>query len=194
VSYVDLDTFTEYVRDYVGTSDSAVHAAALLAAEELVDQYTQRSFNVASGTPSARVFTPARSHQAMLRIDDCVSVTSIVDNDNTLTAADYQLEPLNGQNRAGAFRPYEAIRRLNGTWAYSAGEALCVVTADWGWEAVPSAVVEATKITGRDILQQRNTTSGVAGFDQFGAVAVRLNPIAMTLLAPLRHVEAFGIA
>ena len=40
---------------------------------------------------------------------------------------------------------------------------------------------------------RRDGHAAIAGFDQFGAVRVRANPIAESLLGRLRRAEAFGI-
>ncbi len=192
-NYVTEELFADYVRDHVGTADLSVRAAALLAAESTVNEFCQRSFAVALGTPSTRYFTPKNVDQLVVRIHDCVSVTSIVDDTATVAAADYQLEPVNAVSWSGEACPYEQVRRLNSYWAFSAGEALVAITADWGWSAVPDAVVEATKIIGRDILMQRNVTNGVAGFDSMGVVRVRMNAIAQDMLTPYRRAEAFGL-
>jgi len=42
-------------------------------------------------------------------------------------------------------------------------------------------------------LQQRNNNSGVAGFGEYGAIRVRMNPIAIDLLQPYQRAEAFGL-
>ena len=192
-NYVTEELFADYVRDHVGTADLSVRSAALLAAESTVNEYCQRTFAVASGTPSTRYYSPNGLDMSVVRIHDCVEVTTIVDDTATVAAADYQLEPRNAVSWTGEARPYEQVRRLNSYWTYSSGEALVAVTADWGWTAVPDAIVEATKIIGRDILMQRNVTNGVAGFDGMGVVRVRMNAIAADLLAPFRRVEAFGL-
>lgn len=193
MAYVDDDEFAEYVRDQVGTVNATVRTRALRAAEQMCDLYCMRTFTVASGTPAARLFAAPTPALRILRIFDCVSITSVVDN--TVTVTDYQPEPIGGRNALGVTVPYEDLRRLDACWSYSSdGEALITVTADWGWLAVPAQVTEATMILAKDILQQRNNNSGVAGFGEFGAVRVRMNPLVSDMLNPLRRIEAFGVA
>lgn len=58
------------------------------------------------------------------------------------------------------------------------------VIARWGWAAVPEAVKTACKITASDLSKLKDAPFGVAGFDQYGAVRVRANPIVMRTLGP----------
>lgn len=193
MSIVLLDDFKEYVRDQVSVDD-AVLQAALDGAATSIGDYLKRQIAVASGTPSARSYSPRPGATDILRIHDCVSVTSVADYGSTLATTEYQLEPIDGIDWAGQARPYEQIRRYSAAWTYDRGFARIAVTADWGWEAIPATVVEAHKILAKDFLQQRNNNSGVAGFGEFGAVRVRENPMVAKMLNPLRRAEAFGIA
>lgn len=192
MAYVLLDEFKDYIRDQVSVDD-AVSQAALTAAEVMINDFCQRSFDVA-GASSTRSYTPPSGECAVLRIHDCTSITSITEWGSTLAAASYQAEPVGLLTWTGAARPYEQVRRYGAPWAYDYGKAQIVVTATWGWSATPASVTEATKIIAKDILQQRNNNSGVAGFGEFGAIRVRMNPIAIDLLKPLRRGEAFGVA
>ena len=190
--YTSYEGFAEYARDTTSAADVATANAALLAAEALVDEFCQRSFTVAT-TSSARVYTPETNESEVLRIHGCTAITSVVESGTTLTAAQYQAEPLNNLTISGMTVPYTHLRRYAGFWYYDLGRPTVTVTATWGWAAVPAAVVEATYIIGKDILQQRNNNSGIASFGDYGAVGVRMNPFALNLLRPLRRSEAFGI-
>lgn len=192
MAYVLIDEFSEYVRDQVATDDT-VKQAALSSAEEMVNEFCQRSFAVA-GAASARSYSPQRDWCETLRIHDCTSITSVVENGSTLAASTYQAEPLNQLSWSGQSQPIDQLRRIGASWYYRYGIASVVVTATWGWAATPAAVKDATKIIAKDILQQRNNNSGVAGFGEYGAIRVRMNPIAIDLLKPLQRSEAFGIA
>jgi hypothetical protein len=188
-----IDEFKDYVRDQVSVDD-AVMQAALDGAEYSAEDYCKRILSAASGTPSARSFTPRTYGATVLDIDDCVSITSVVDNGTTIAAADYQKEPVNGLDRSGHAVPYRQLRLYTGFWTYDYGFARIVVTADWGWDVTAPTAVEAIKILAKDILQQRNNNSGVAGFGEFGAIRVRENPMVARMLNPLRRSEAFGFA
>ena len=188
-----IDEFKEYVRDQVSVDD-AILQGALDGAEISARDYCKRSLDVATGTPTARSYTPKTGGLDVLRIHDCVSVTSVADYGSTLAATEYQLEPISGLDWSGEARPYEQIRRYSAAWTYDRGFARITVVADWGWEATPPTAVEAIKILGKDFLQQRNNNSGVAGFGEFGAVRVQANPMVAKMLFPLRRPEAFGLA
>lgn len=194
MAWVDLDQFRAYARDST-VADDALYTIALNGGHRSVGDYCKRWFDVASGTPSARSYAPASRTSQVLRIHDCVEVTSVVDDGCDLrVAADYQLEPINGIDELGIACPYDQIRRYNDYWTHDQGFARCVITADWGWAATPDSVIEATLIVAKDLLQQRNNNSGVAGFGDFGAVRVRANPMAVDLLEPLRRSESWGIS
>lgn len=188
-----LANFKTFARVETASVDDVFLQAALDAAETTVRSTTGRYLAVA-GSATARSYVPNGS--AILRFDDCTSVTSIVDDGTTLVAGtDYQLEPVNALNIAGETVPYTQARRLGGVWSSSTeGKATIVVTAPWGWAAIPSWAVSATLILARDIVQARDQVGGVAGFGEFGAVRVRENPMVAAILAPHRRVESWGIA
>jgi hypothetical protein len=127
----------------------------------------------------------------VLRIHDCTTVTAVTESGANVGTSDYQAEPVT-VSWAGLSEPFTQLRRYWTCWRYDEGFARISVTGTWGWTATPSAVVEATKIIAKDIIQQRNNNSGVAGFGEFGAVRVRMNAIAIDLLTPYQRVEAFG--
>lgn len=189
-SYVTPAEFDEYVNNEFGAVESSLRLAALTAAERLVDEYCQRTFTVASGS-SARLYVPNGSD--VQRIHDCTAVSAITLDGATITSANYQLEPT-AVSWSGQSRPYEQVRYLLGAWiGATPGKAAVSVTATWGWAAVPADVVEAVKIAGKDILAQRRTVGNMATVGDFGG-SVRLNTYVRQLLAPLRRVEAFGLA
>jgi hypothetical protein len=191
VAICTLSTFKDYARNELGTADDTAIQAALDAAHSSAYQYVGRSLEVA-GASSARTFVPIAYD--LLRIDDCATITSVVNNGTTLTTADYQAEPVGNRNFSGAYQPIEQLRMINGgAWYIDSGKATVTVTAAWGWSAAPAAGVEAVKILAKDILMQRDTRNGVAGFGEFGSVRVRMNPYVAMLLDPLRRVASFGI-
>lgn len=192
MAIVTLPDFKSYARNELGTADDVTILAALDAAHEMAYDYLGRSLELA-GSASVRQFVP--QSLTVLRIDDCTTVTSVVNNTTTLAASDYQTEPVGNRAASGAYRPITMLRLINGgSWYMDAGEATVAVTATWGWSAAPAAGIEAVKVLAKDILHQRDNRSGVAGFGEFGAVRVRQNPYVTMLLDPLRRVESIGIA
>lgn len=175
-----LANFKTFARVETPSVDDVFLQAALDAAESTVRSLTGR-YLVVAGAATARTFVPDES--AILRFQDCTSVTSIVDNGTTLVAnTDYQLEPINGLNVAGETVPFTQARRLNGTWSSTvAGKASIAVTAAWGWAAIPGWAVQATLLHARDIAMSRD-------LDKI------ITPMVAAILAPHRRVESWGIA
>jgi hypothetical protein len=192
--YVSLAQFKDYCRadSSIGGADDATLQAALDAAEESVNSYCQRTFAVASVTPSARSYSPYTFGSSVLFIHDCTTITSVTEWGQTVTTDQYIAEPY-APSLTGMQKPFDRLTRYRTWWTWDYGKPQIIVTATWGWAATPSKVIEATKILAKDIYSQRNVSSGIAGFGEYGAVRVRTNPIAMGMLDSLRRSEALGI-
>jgi hypothetical protein len=177
-------TINDYIRSTLSGSDSAIIENSTAAAIWLAEDECQRSFTVAT-TASARTYTPDGG--PVLRIHDCTTVTSVVENGATLTVAtDYQLEPT-AVDWAGHAQPYTQIRRRYGTPWYTDGDwGTVVVTATWGCLTVPPTAVEAMCLFAKDFADNRDTDYARVKLSQSEAID--------RLLGPLRRVEAFGIA
>jgi hypothetical protein len=179
MSIVTLAQFKSFARDELANVDDSFLQACIDAAEPLVKQYCQRDFTVAS-TASARSYTPAQPGNNVIRIHDCTTITSITDWGTTVDPTTYQTEPLNLLTMAGDPRPIEQVRRLYSPWGYDYGKPRVVVTATWGWAAIPGPVTQAVLLAARDIYINRNQP-------------VELSHMVMTLLDPYKRAEAFGI-
>jgi hypothetical protein len=60
-----------------------------------------------------------------------------------------------------------------------------VVTAKWGWPAVPDPVVQAQKLLASRLWKRKDSPEGVLGNDQWGVIRVsRVDPDVMALLDP----------
>lgn len=172
---------TAAFKSYVGVNrnvdlaDDDVLTAALDAATSGINEALDRHI-VLAGDALATPRHYATKRSALLFIDDCTTVTSVVVNDWTLTVdVDYQLEPVNGIGRSGEYRPGSELRRRGG-WLDSCGWACVVVTATWGWEVIPAPIVTACSILAKDILANRDVSFGIAGFTEYGGVRARANP------------------
>lgn len=190
MSIVLAADFTEYIRSELGSLDERMVTQAQNAAEQIVQQYCQRSFEIA-GAASTRLYIPKNSD--LISIHDCTSVTSITENGSTLASTSYQLEPLNGLSATGTAVPYTRARRVYSAWLNYGDTASVAVTATWGWTAVPSAVTEAIKALGKDWIQMRDTKFGYT-LGEFGAISAGRNWAALNALGSFRRAEAFGIA
>jgi hypothetical protein len=109
--------------------------------------------------------------------------------DQTWTATDYQLEPLNG--RADGLTGWPATRiRAVGDYVFGTniGEASVKVTGTWGWTAAPVAVKQATIIQASRIFKRLDSPLGVLSAPDLGYIRVgtRLDPDVQQLVEPYR--------
>lgn len=166
---------------------------ALNAASYGVDRYCERTFsNADSG--SARVY-PGAADRRLVSTDDHHTAAPIVetddDGDGTFEVVwgleDLQLEPVNGVVGGRPGWPFTRLVAI-GVRRFPAGPAARVrVTATWGWAAVPAPVKEATLIVAEEVFKLADAPFGVAGFGEFGAMRVRMNSAAVTMLEPFRR-------
>lgn len=167
------------------------------AASRFVDAHCRRSFDVASAT-STRVYAPAGRYEP-LPIDDATTIVSVAIDDDldstfatTLTAADWQAEPLNAR-AAGQDWPYTRIRPLeDGYWPLDRkGRATVRVQATYGWPALPNAIKQATILQASRMFTRYDSPLGVAGFGEMGAMRVssRVDPDVALLLEPFVSVS-----
>lgn len=195
MAYATAAEFKTYVG---GDSDVTITDAWLAdvqaAAEDSINDHCGRTFNAPSGGATARNYVPRGD---LVIVHDIANSTGLtVTNDGaTVASTDYQLEPLNNLNAAGATVPFHQIRLIDSCWSHDGKRATVTVTTDqWGWAAVPDQVKQATLILGKDIAHIRQNRFGVAGFGEFGVVRVRDNPHVAQLLSRLRHPRSIGIA
>lgn len=177
------------------TLDDFEILGALAAITHDIDNECGRVFTRAA-TATAREYYPASP--TLCLVHDFYTTTGLVvatDGGDgtyatTLTAADYQLEPLNGVVDGKPGWPYWKIRLVGGATFPAATTSIRApvrATAKWGWAAIPGAVKEAALILASETFKLVDAPFGVAGFGAFGAVRVRDNPMAMRKLAPYRR-------
>ena len=174
--------------------DAAIVQAAIDAAEETVNEHCGREFVVAHATnTSARLFIPRGDD--VLRIDDAVAVTSITVDGAAYASTLWQLEPVNSRTASGQAVPYDQARLLGGlSWPTDYDKANISVVARWGWTALPDRYTNAVLMMTKDLVDMAEIRGGVLGFNDFGPVRVRDNPVVSMLLSRLRRVESWGIA
>ena len=193
-SYVTPAEAEAYVRSTI-TADLVEIEAAVEVASNAIDMHCVRSFIVPTAA-TTRSFVVLGGYLA--KVDDIANTTGliVVDNSSTLAAADYQLETSPGRvarpDPAGLERPFAYIRRLSGSW-HCDEEATLVITARFGWPAVPDAVKLATKMLAKDLLNMRDTRFG---FVQVGDFSRRIaeNGMVAAMLDPLKSADSIGIA
>lgn len=198
--YAAVSDLRNYLGDANSKLDSTDLTRVLTVASREVDQYTGRKFDLDSSV-SARMFDG--DNDGRILIDDVGSTSGLVVENSldavtyyTVPAAAYELGPLNTNLTspdAWAFWFIDESPAVDaggyGSWAW---ERRIRVTAKWGWSAIPAQVVQATIIRAGSLFRRKDAPFGVAGFDGYGAVRVRLDPDVQALLAPYRR--NFGIA
>lgn len=174
------------------TIDDTLLETAIESASRLVDGYAGRNFYSAGS--AVRYYAPATN--IITEIDDLQTLTSLEVSgnlngtfDQTWSAADYQLEPLNGKVDGLTGWPYTTIRAV-GQFAFGTniGEASVKVTGVWGWAAVPTAVKQATVIQASRIFKRLDSPLGVLSSPDLGYIRVgtRLDPDVQQLVEPYR--------
>lgn len=103
----------------------------------------------------------------------------------TLTASDYQLEPLNSLLNK---EPITKIRaRVPGLFPLTEAPAPIEVTARWGWPEVPHPIRSACIILAGRLVKRGDSLLGVAGFGDLGAITVRtIDPDVERMLKPFK--------
>ena len=176
--------------------DDSLLETAIESASRMIDSYTARTFSNA-GT-ATRNF--AATDALNLIIDDAISVTTVQSTDEvgdtytTWAANDFQLEPLNSRSD-GLYMPYTGIRAVGDyTWPVVDQQALCRITAVWGWAQVPTAIKQATIIQSSRLFKRLDSPLGVLGMGDMGQIRVSryLDPDVEQLAMPFRIMRNFG--
>ena len=196
--YITLAELKATVNDPM-TSLDAVYERAIEAASRQIDEHCGRQF-WREPVPIDRVFKACDPCE--LEVDDFYTVVGLSvetdDDDDGLyetvwAANDTLAEPV----RRKPGRPYTKLVTLRERRFPTTGPRWRVrVAAQWGWEAVPAPVKQACQILAVDLYKTKELLGGVAGFGEFGT-SVRVssfNPIAATLLDPLRRGSVIAIA
>ncbi len=166
---------------------------AIEGASRQIDAACERVFYQSNG--ETRLFTPRDSY--VVDIDDLRSVISIKSSsdadgtfDITWEAKDFQLEPLN--SRAGGIDfPATRVRAIDEyLWPIDGKEATVQIEGDWGFDAVPAQIRQATLILSARLFERRNSPLGIAGFSDIGAVRVsRFDADIENLIMPFKKVR-----
>ncbi|HXO86432.1 MAG TPA: hypothetical protein VN803_13010 [Gemmatimonadales bacterium] len=184
---------------------------ALTAASRAIDNICERRFWPDPDATSVRYYTPRRSSR-LLEIDDLIALTSFeTDNDadgvfefSWTVNTDFVLEPLNAPADG---EPYTMVRvqpyghyRLPGAYrGFTQRVTLprtVKVTGQFGWQAVPDEIKQATMILAPRLSRRsREAPFGVIGFAMEGgssaAMIARQDPDVMMLIGPYVRVLVF---
>ena len=189
--YCTLDDLKASAR-ITDSVDDALLELAIEAASREIDSATERQFFQTSAT---RVYTPRDSY--ICDTDDIVSITTLKTSssanatyDLTWTTSDYQLEPLNGI-AGGLTVPFSNIRATgNYLFTISGGEATVQIAGTFGFNAVPTAIKQATVILASRIFKRNDSPLGVTGFGDLGVIRVgKLDPDVEVMIMPYKKLR-----
>lgn len=179
------------VMRIVDNVDDTMLEARITEASRVIDQHCDRRF-YADANATARLYAPMTPETVF--VDDISTLTGLVIKTDTagdgsyattLTATQYQLEPLNALAKGSPIRQILAIGTMFPTAAAPAGVQ---VTAKWGWPAVPEPVRSACIILAGRLVKRGDSLLGVAGFGDLGAITVRtIDPDVQRMLQPYRN-------
>lgn len=185
---------TNELRAHLGyrpefVEDDVQIAAAIAAAEAMLDDYCGRTFSVDT-------VATARTYELCtlpLTVEDVSTTTGVVVAHSTdrltfttLDATTYFFEPT---KTGWPATTWQALTSPGAGWLR--------VTALHGWTAVPEPVTAATKLVAAQLLARRHSPNGIEMSWEGGAIRASryLDGHAELMLRPYRRVEAFaGIA
>ena len=168
--------------------DDTLIENAIESASRRIDGYTSRWFYKTAQTP-VQVY-PATLYECgtlndMATTSVTVKIDSVGDGSYATTwtqGQQYQLEPLN----AGlSGKPYRRIVAINGfNFPVAVDKPLVQVTAQWGWNAVPSDVTQACILLSMRQFARLNAALGVVGFADMAMQVRAVDPDVRDLLNP----------
>lgn len=145
------------------------------------------------GLTAAPESSPLLSYLWVANIDDCSSITLVKTDDNDdgtyettwTSGTDYYTLPLNGMVGGVSGWPTEQLV-ASGTkvWRTSGFRPVLQVTAVWGWASIPAPVRRVVlKYAAREVALEK-APFGVIGFNDWGPVRAKDDPIARAQLMP----------
>lgn len=193
MNYTDVETLKTRLEIEDGDHDHDLTLQSILeAVSRMIDNYTHRRFYTATET---RYYTPVSRVEAF--IDDCVSVTAVVTDDNadrtypsTWSATDYDLEPYNA---ALDGKPYTTICVAeNSTKEFPVVKKGLKITGAFGYctsTNIPDPIVEACNLQSERVYKRKDAPFGVMGSADMGTVTVipKLDPDVKMLLDPYKR-------
>lgn len=194
MAIVTLAAFKAYVRDEAAGLNDTVLQGYIDAASQALNNACQRKWVVASGGATPRSFQP-HGLSCLLPIHDCTTITSVVDNGVTLTTGvDYQPEPLNHLSAAGETVPFHKLMKPSSHWYSSNGLASVVVTATWGWAAIPFQITQACLVLGKELCNNQDVRFGIVAVNEAAAFGIRQNKVVRDAVEAYPHPNSIGVA
>jgi hypothetical protein len=168
--------------------DDTLIENAIESASRRIDGYTSRWFYKTNQTP-VQVY-PATLYECgtlndMATTSVTVKIDSVGDGSYATTwtqGQQYQLEPLNAGLTG---KPYRRIVAINGfNFPVAVDKPLVQITAQWGWNAVPSDVTQACILLSMRQFARLNAALGVVGFADMAMQVRAVDPDVRDLLNP----------
>jgi hypothetical protein len=205
--YITLAQLKDSLR-ITDTVDDAMLGFAITAASRAIDQHCGRQFGQLAA-PAARYYEPRwdrRQTRWLIPIDDLMTTTGLaiatdVNDDGTWGTAlvlntDVSLFPWNAAadglqwtalagGKSVTFSPPSTVLF----------DRTVRVTAQWGWSAVPSVVVQATLIQASRFFKRRDAPFGIAGSPDMGSelrLLAKVDPDVQLVLDPVRRLWGLG--
>jgi hypothetical protein len=177
-AYCTLAQLREQFDDDATILPTALAERAINATSRAIDKHCGRRFWIDTNV-ATRVYRP--DYSDLVWVDDIATTAGlIVKTDSagdgtyatTWASTDYELQPLNADadGQAYCWTRIGAVDRY--LFPTSGKVAPLQVTAKFGWSAIPDEVEQACIIRAAAIFKRRESISGVAGFDGFGAVRI----------------------
>lgn len=179
----------------VDVQDDTRLTGAVSTASRDVEHFCHRQFNKATVATARDFYT---WNPAKVVVDDfwtqtglAVSIVGLDGNGNeletALTATQYRSEPLGGISEGVSGWPWWRLLNLGDLAFPDEDNGLTRVTAQWGWSAVPVAIVEATLILAEEYFKLKEAPWGVANWGDFGPIRVQDNKKVVSLLMRYRR-------
>lgn len=175
----------------VDNVDDIMLEARIEEASRVIDDYCDRRFYKDTVVTSRIYYSPSGDY---VLTDDIASTSGLVvkidtNSDGTyattLTASQYQLEPLNAVSKGVSINRIMAVPA--GSFPRTGMPAPIQVTAIWGWPSVPNPIRSACILMAGRLTKRGDSLLGVAGFGDLGAITVRsIDPDVQRMLAPYK--------
>lgn len=167
--YADADDLAAY-KGVNDVADEAEMGLACEAASRIIDQVCGRQFGQVDAA-EARHYDVEWDRELGLYvadIDDLMTTDNLVVNAGTeaLGTDEYVLLP---RNAAATGDPWTEIGAETAEEpTVGRGPRELIITAEWGWTAVPDAIKQATLLQAARLLKRKDAPFGVAGSPQLG--------------------------
>lgn len=196
--WVTDDEFSDFMQvsrdddppdeEWLSVANAAAHAGIRLALARDLDLVDPDNLPAATD----RRFHPT-GIGPILRIDDCVTVTTVdgVAFDDTA----YQLEPLNNRSTSGEWRPYTTIRSgRHRSWRGDNTFGTITIGAVWGWTVIPAGAYTGVRLLGKEIADGKEIRFGLAALTDYAGIRARENPAVWAQIKGIARAESILIA